>query len=165
MMLSVPTLIAPPSPPPNSSTPVCPHHPISHPCATGSTEGPGSDVATLMTAPWRQMRRSVLKHNTVPQFSFRQVGEVGLRGEGEVGGRDWAWKLRLINLVRAECQGKVAAVQASSLSGCVCLAASWFRACPPACLPCAHSTSLPHNRGCCCAWGGPWMPRSVASAS
>lgn len=29
-------------------------------------------MATLMTAPWRHMRRTVLKCNTVPQFEFRQ---------------------------------------------------------------------------------------------
>jgi len=38
----------------------------------GSTTGEGDDVASLMTAPWRHMRRAVLKRNTVPEFSFRQ---------------------------------------------------------------------------------------------
>jgi len=38
----------------------------------GSTTGEGDDSATLMTTPWRHMRRAVLKRNTVPEFAFRQ---------------------------------------------------------------------------------------------
>lgn len=41
-------------------------------CAAGSTTSEGDDVATLMTAPWRGMRRAVLKRNTVPELAFRQ---------------------------------------------------------------------------------------------
>eukprot|EP00983_Pelagomonas_calceolata_P097978 1158303-Pelagomonas_calceolata.AAC.4 len=39
---------------------------------SGSTTGEGDDSATLMTTPWRHMRRAVLKRNTVPEFAFRQ---------------------------------------------------------------------------------------------
>lgn len=67
---------------------------MSHWLVTGAT-GEGEDAASLVSAPWRLMRRSVLKRSGIPEFRFRQyLFAAQVRFIGWCLG--WVWELMAV---------------------------------------------------------------------